>query len=204
MHRKYVWLFPRSAFRKLSALGACLLLAPSGAYAQTPTQTPIQTSIRAPGRLVVPRAARVDIGHTGIHTHLNFIYFDTGTHDLAAMQADTIHFPHLTLCAHSRLPTDHAALPPGLAIPGDPPLENPYGPMERRRSRAGWGIVPLHQVGRGGAAINEAKVVVPTRFANWVALQPPARRKAYLDPRQYWLEVCWGDPLPVASGGERI
>ena len=89
-------------------------------------------------------------------------------------------------------------MPPGLAMPGDPPLENPYGPIEGRRGGAGWGVVPRHQAGRGGAVINEAKVVVPTRFANWVALQPSARRKAYLDPRRYWLEVRW-NPLPGAS-----
>lgn len=176
-----VLFFPGGTWRKCRALGLCLLvLVPGWAGAQ------------APGRLVIPRAARVDIGHTGIHTHANFILFDTGARDLLAMQADPVHFPRLTLRAHSRLPTDHAALPPDLAMPGDPPLDNPYGPMDGGRGKPGWGVVPLHQAGRSGSVINAAKVVVPTRFANWVALQPPARRKSYLDPRRYWLEARWG------------
>ena len=181
-----VLLFPGGARRKRRPLALCLLLlAPGWAHAQTP------------GRLVVPYAARVDIGHTGIHTHANSIVFDTGARDLAAMQADPVHFPHLTLRAHSRLPTDHAALPPDMAMPGDPPLDNPYGPMDGGATRPGWGVFPLHQGGRNGTVTNAAKVVVPTRFANWVALQPPARRKAYFDPKRYWLEVRWGsDPLP--------
>ncbi len=169
--------FPAGAQRKRRALGLCLLAlasAPAGA--------------QAPGRLVIPRAARVDIGHVGIHTHANSILFDTGAHDLAAMQADPAHFPRLTLKAHSRLPTDRAALPPGLAMPGDPPLDNPYGAMDGGTKGQGWGVIPLHQGGR-----NTARVVVPTRFANWVALQPLARRKAYGDPRRYWLEVRWGE-----------
>ena len=147
-----VLLFPGAARRKRLAL-CLLLLAPGWAHAQTP------------GRLVIPRAARVDIGHTGIHTHANSIVFDTGTRDLAAMQADPVHFPHLTLRAHSRLPTDHAALPPDMAMPGDPPLDNPYGPMDGGATRPGWGVSPLHQEGRNGTVTNAARVVVPTRFA---------------------------------------
>ena len=173
--------FPGAAGRKRRALGLCLLFLASGG-----------ASAQAPGRLVVPRAARVDLGHTGIHTHANFIVFDTGTRDLLAMQADPVHFPRLTLRAHSRLPTDRAALPPDFAMPGDPPLPNPYGPMDGGGGRPGWSVIPLHRSGRSGATVNAAKVVVPTRFANWVALQPPARRKAYLDPRRYWLEAHWG------------
>ena len=168
-------------WRKRRVLGLCLLLlVGAGAGAQ------------APGRFVAPRAARVDIGHTGIHTHANFVFFDTGTRGLAAMQADPVHFPRLTLRAHSRLPTDHAALPPDMTMPGDPPLPNPFGPMDGGPGKPGWSIVPLRQAGRGGAVINGAKVVVPTRFANWVALQPPAQRKSYFDPSRYWLEVRWG------------
>ena len=134
----------------------------------------------------------------GIHTHANFISFDTGTRDLAAMQADPVHFPHLRLRAHSRLPTDHAALPPDLAMPGDPPLPNPYGPIDGGAKGPGWAVLASRQGGH-----NAARVSVPTRFANWVALQPPARRKDYSDPRRYWLEARWGpfpsDPLPGVS-----
>lgn len=178
--------FPGEARRKRRVLSPCLfvlslfVLAAGGAGAQTP------------GRLVVPRAARVDIGHTGIHTHANFIFFETGARDLLAMQADPVHFPRLTLRAHSRLPTDHAALPPDMTMPGDPSLPNPFGPMDGGPKGPGWGVSPVHQAGRNGAVINGAKVTVPTRFANWVALQPSARRKAYVDPRRYWLEVRWG------------
>lgn len=179
VHQRFVLFPPGTAWHKRRALGVCLLLAPCWAGAQTP------------GRLIVPRAAHVDIAHTGTHTHANFIFFDTGTRDLAAMQADPIHFSHLTIRAHSRLSTDHAALPPDLAMPGDPPLDNPYGPMEGGHGKPGWGVIPLHQAGHKGAMTNGAKVVVPTRFANWVALQPPTRRKSYLDPRRYWLEVHW-------------
>jgi len=171
-----VLFFPGGARRKRRPLGLCLLLlVGAGVGAQ------------APGRLVIPRAARVDIGHTGIHTHANFIFFDTGAHNLAAMRTDPIHFPRLTLRAHSRLPTDHAALPPDLAMPDDPPLPNPFGPMDGGGGKPGWDVSPVHEGDHKGA-----KVTVPTRFANWVALQPPARRKSYLDPRRYWLEVRWG------------
>ena len=180
MHQLSVLFFPGGGRRKRRALVLCFLLFGAGAAAQ------------APGRLVIPRAARVDIGHTGIHTHANFIFFDTGAHDLLAMQADPVHFPHLTLRAHSRLPTDHAALPPDLAMPGDPPLPNPFGPIEGGGGKPGWSVFPQHEGKR-----SRAKVTVPTRFANWVALQPPARRKAYLDPRRYWLEVRWGEPAPA-------
>jgi len=172
--------FPGGARRKRRplglCLGLCLLLSAS-----------LPAIAQAPGRLVIPRAARVDIGHTGIHTHANFVFFDTGGRDLAAMQGDPARFPHLTLRAHSRLPTDHAALPPDMTMPGDPPLPNPFGPMEGGGGRPGWSVVAARLGER-----HEAKVIVPTRFANWVALQPPARRKAYLDPRRYWLEVRWG------------
>ncbi len=182
MHQRSVFLFPGGARRKRPALGLCLLLVVLLAW--------VPAGAQAPGRLVIPRAARVEIGHTGIHTHANFILFDTGARDLAAMQADPVHFPRLTLRAHSRLPTDRAALPPDLAMPGDPPLDNPYGPIEGGRGKPGWGISPAQDGGRHGA-----KVTVPTRFANWIALQPPARRKSYSDPRRYWLEVRWGDPV---------
>jgi len=174
--RMSVFLFPGRVRRKRRALGLCLLLLVWG-----------PVGAQTPGRIVVPRAARVDIGHMGIHTHANFIFFDLGARDLLAMQSDPIHFPRLTLRAHSRLPTDHAALPPDMTMPGDPPLPNPFGPMDGGRGKPGWGVTALHDGGR-----NEAKVTIPTRFANWVALQPPARRKAYLDPRRYWLEVRWG------------
>lgn len=190
MHEMSPLFFPGGTRRKRLALGLLSLLL----CAARPTHA------QASGRLVVPRASRVDIGHTGIHTHANFIQFDTGARDLAAMQADPVHFPHLTLRAHSRLPTDRAALPPGLAMPGDPPLPNPYGPMDGGAKGPGWGVSPTRLAGRGGAVTNGARVVVPSRFANWVALQSPARRKAYLDPRRYWLEVRWGEPEGQTPG----
>jgi len=183
VQRIFVSLFPPTARRKRCVLGLYLLLLATG-----------RIGAQTPGQIVVPRAARVDIGHTGIHTHANFILFETGAHDLTAMQADPVHFPHLSLRAHSRLTTNHAALPPDLAMPGDPPLPNPYGPIDGGLKGPGWGVLPVYQNGHNGA-----KVVVPTRFANWVALQPAARRRSYLDPRQYWLEVRWGDPLPATS-----
>jgi len=190
VHQIFNRFFPAGARDKRRAFGLCLL-----------ALLPVMAGAQAPGRLVIPRASRVDISHVGIHTHANFISFDTGAHDLAAMQADPADYPRLTFKAHSRLPTDRAALPPGLAMPGDPPLDNPYGAMDGGATRPGWGVVVLHQGGRDQGGRNTAKVAVPTRFANWVALQPAARRKAYGDPRGYWLEVRWGgsDPLPVAA-----
>ena len=95
----------------------------------------------------------------GIHTHANFILFDTGAHNLAAMQADPADYPRLTFKAHSRLPTDRAALPPGLAMPGDPPLDNPYGPMDGGAKGPGWGVVVLHQGGRNTAKVSRADAV---------------------------------------------
>ncbi len=175
--------FPRAPHCKPRGLGLLCLFALGSA--------PVGAQVPA-GRFVVPRAARVDIGHTGIHTHANSIVFDTGERDLTAMQADPVHFPHLTFRAHSRLPTDHAALPPDMAMPGDPPLPNPYGPIDGGAKGPGWSILPLHQVGHGGAITNVVKVVVPTRFANWVALQSAVRRKVYFDPKRYWLEGRWG------------
>jgi hypothetical protein len=141
----------------------------------------------------IPRAAKIVFSHTGIHTHANYLLFDTGPLDLLTMQRDPARFPHLTLHAHSSLPTDRAALPPDLAgfsSPGDPPLENPYGPIDGGHGKPGWTLLPLHQNGK-----NWVKALAPTRFANWLALQPPARRKQYLLPRHYTLEITW-DRLP--------
>ncbi len=210
MRKTSVLFFPGGARHKRRAPGP-LLLCLSLPCLLLFTSALRPAAAQTPGRLVIARALRVDIGHTGIHTHANSILFDTGAHDLAAMQADPVHFPHLTLWPHSRLPTDHASLPPGLAMPDDPPLPNPYGPMDGGPSRPGWAVFPVHLpahlAGRGGAVINAAQVQVPTRFANWVALQPAARRKAYFDPRRYWLEVRWVPPtlgtkpaLPIHDG----
>ena len=38
------------------------------------------------------------------------------------------------------------------------------------------------------------KVLVPTRFANWLAEQPPARRKLYAQPGRYTLTIIWNNP----------
>ncbi|MDQ2798579.1 MAG: hypothetical protein M3Y13_02925 [Armatimonadota bacterium] len=154
----------------------------------TGAQTP------ASGHFVIPRAVRLDLRHTGIHTHANFVMFNTGSHDLAAMQRDPARYPHLTIRAETRLDTDHAALPPDLTMPGDPPLDNPYGPIGGGHGKPGWSVMPLAKNGR-----HLVKVSVPTRFANWLALQPAARRKRYLDPRQYQLEVRWGGYNSLAN-----
>lgn len=169
---------------RLGKLGFCLFSALLwlGAACPSPAQTPQKT--------VVPHASQVVLSHLGVHTHANFLLFDTGTLDIAAMQHDPIHFPHLTIRALSSLPTDRAALPPDLAAfsnPGDPPLPNPYGPIEGGSGKPGWTLLPLHKDGR-----NFVKALVPTRFADWLAGQSPARRRAYLQPQRYRLSITWG------------
>lgn len=154
----------------------CLVLRP--ADAQTPHKT------------VISHASRVVLSVTGVHTHANYILFDTGTLDLLALRRDPAHYPNLTYQARSSLPTDHAALPPDLAAfssPGDPPLENPYGGIDGGSGKSGWTSLPGHQNGK-----NSVTVMVPTRFANWLAAQPPARRKQYTQPKRYTLVIAWG------------
>ncbi|MGI4790394.1 MAG: hypothetical protein ACRYFS_16270 [Janthinobacterium lividum] len=149
-------------------------------------------SAQTPTKIVIPRASQVVFSHTGIHTHANFVLFDTGSRDLSAMQHDLVHYPHLSFKAHSSLPTDRASLPPDMAAfsaPGDPPLENPYGSIDGGSGKPGWSLQPLHQNGK-----NLVKVMAPTRFANWLALQSPARRKQYLMPLHYTLVIAWDNP----------
>ena len=156
----------------------CFILPP--AVAQTPHKT------------VITQASRVVLGVTGVHTHADYILFNTGALDLLALQRDPAHYPGLSFKAHSSLPTNHAALPPDLAAfgsPGDPPLENPYGPIDGGSGKPGWTPLPGHQNGK-----NVVTVLVPTRFANWLAAQPPARRKQYAQPKRYTLTITWNSP----------
>jgi hypothetical protein len=150
---------------------------------------PFPASAQTVNKIVIPRAAQIVFSHTGIHTHANYLLFNTGTVDIQALQRDPVRYSHLTFKAHSSLPTDHASLPPDLAAfssPGDPPLENPYGPIDGGSGKPGWTLLPGHQNGK-----NIVKVLVPTRFANWLALQPPARRRLYEQPKHYTLVVMW-------------
>jgi hypothetical protein len=147
-------------------------------------------SAQSPHKVTIPRASQISFGHLGVHTHANFLLFDTGSLDTAAMRQDPAHFPRLTLRAYSSLPTDRAALPPDLAAfssPTDPPLPNPYGPINGGKGKSGWTLLPLSKNGR-----NLVKVLVPTRFADWLAAQPPARRRAYLQPPRFTLQITWG------------
>ncbi len=149
-----------------------------------------QTAGITPHKIVISHAAQVVFSHTGIHTHADYLLFDTGALDVTACQRDPAHYPQLSFHAHSSLPTNHAALPPDLAAfssPGDPPLENPYGAIDGGPGKSGWTVLPGHQDGK-----NVVKVLVPTRFANWLALQPLARRRQYAQPRRYTLVVSWG------------
>ena len=135
---------------------------------------------------MIAHASQVDLSHTGIHTHANFLLFDTGSLDVARQQDKSGH-SHLTVIGHSRLNTDHAALPPEYQSlsEGDPPLDNPYGPIDgQQRGKPGWATLPFTLNGR-----HWVKILVPTRFANWVALQPKARRRRYMDGRNYSLEI---------------
>ena len=144
---------------------------------------------QTPQKIVIPRAFQISFSHLGIHTHANFLLFDTGSLDVAGMRRDPAQFPRLTLRAECSLPTDRAALPPDLAAfssPTDPPLPNPYGPIDGGHGKPGWTGLPLHQNGS-----NFVKVLVPTRFADWLAGQPPARRRAYLQPQRYRLTITW-------------
>ena len=183
MRQRFVLLFPGEYLgKRLSALLLLGLMLPTGAQ---PAPS---------GHFVIPSASRLDLSHTGIHTHANFVLFDTGKRDLAAMQRDPAQYPHLIIRADTRLDTDHAALPPDLMMQGDPPLDNPYGPIGGGHGKPGWSVTPLAKNGR-----HLMKVSVPTRFANWLALQTPARRKRYLAPRQYRLEVRWGGYNSLAN-----
>ncbi len=136
----------------------------------------------SPQTVTIPRASSVVLGVLGVHTHADYLLFDTGTRDFSRVSP-------LTLRAFCRLPTDRAALPPDLAAfsrPGDPPLPNPYGPISGGGGRPGWTALPEHRGGR-----NVVRVLVPTRFANWLAAQPPARRRAYRRPDSYSLRIGW-------------
>lgn len=152
---------------------------------------------QTPPKIVIFHAARVVLSFTGVHTHADYILFDTGALDLPALQRDPAHYPGLTFTAHSSLPTDHAALPPDLAAfssPGDPPLENPYGGIDGGPGKSGWSLLPGHQNGK-----NVVKVLVPTRFANWLATQTPARRRQYAQPKRYTLVITWQNPPSKSS-----
>ncbi len=169
---------------RLGKLGFCLFSALLwlGSACPSPAQTP--------QKVVIPRASQVVFSYLGVHTHANFLLFDTGTLDITAMQRDPAQFPRLTLRAHSSLPTDRAALPPDLAAfsnPGDPPLPNPYGPIDGGQGKPGWTLLPQTQGGR-----HVVKVLAPTRFADWLNGQSPARRRAYLQPQRYRLTITWG------------
>lgn len=145
---------------------------------------------QAPHKITIPRASEMALGHLGVHTHANFLLFDTGDLDVSAMRRDPARFPRLTLRAHCSLPTDRAALPPDLAAfssPGDPPLPNPYGPIDGGRGKPGWSLLPLHRNGK-----NFVQVLVPTRFADWLAGQPPAHRRLYSQPQRFTLQISWG------------
>ena len=147
---------------------------------------------QSPHKIVIPRASRLVLGHLGIHTDANYLLFDTDALDLSACQRDPLHYSHLTFKAHSSLPTNHAALPPDLAAfgsPGDPPLQNPYGPIDGGPGKSGWTLLPGHENGR-----NIVKALVPTRFANWLAAQSPARRRQYAQPNRYTLTITWNSP----------
>ena len=80
---------------------ACFVLPP--AAAQTLHKT------------VISHASRVVFSATGVHTHADYLLFDTGALDLPALQRDPAHYPGLSFKAHSSLPTNRAALPPDLA-----------------------------------------------------------------------------------------
>ena len=145
---------------------------------------------QTPHRVTISRAAAVSLDHLGVHTHANFLLFSAGALDVVKMSRDPTRFPGLKLRAFCSLPTDHAALPPDLAAfssPGDLPLPSPYGPISGGGGRPGWTPLPVRLNGK-----NCVKVLVPTRFANWLALQPPAKRRAYLQPERYSLQITWG------------
>lgn len=147
----------------------------------------------SPHHVLISTAARVDLSHLGIHTHADFVRFDAGTLDVAAMQADktAVQYRNLSLVAHCRLPTDRAALPPGLDS-----LQKSYGPIPTYGpidGKPGWSV--------GSVFVRNGQTWVqfsaPSRFANWVAAQKPALRRRYKDPHSYSLEIRW-EELPKA------
>ncbi len=134
--------------------------------------------------VTIPAAVEVDLSHLGEHTHANRLRFDTGRLDVAAMQADGARYRSVRVVGHCRLPTDHAALPPGFEAlqKSFGPIPT-YGPMD---GRPGWSSAASTVKGR-----HEVTFSVPTRFANWVAGRPVAVRRRYKDPKSYSLEVTW-------------
>ena len=141
-------------------------------------------------KVVISHASAIALGSVGVHTHANSLLFDTGSLDVLKMSQDPVHFPRLKLRAFSSLPTNRAALPPDLAAfssPSDPPLPNPYGAISGGAGKPGWTVLPVHQNGKNGV-----RVLVPSRFANWLALQAPARRRLYGQPARFTLQITWG------------
>ena len=141
-------------------------------------------------RVLVPAAAQVDLSHLGAHTHANVIRFDTGNLDVGGLRSGrpSARLRSVRVVGHCRLPTDRAALPPGLSALLQDYGKNygpvpTYGPID---GNPGWSFVISHVHGR-----IRVRYTVPTRFANWVAAQPPALRRRYLDPHSYSLEITW-------------
>ncbi len=165
---------------KLFFLSALIALA-VGAAAQSPAPG---MGHWTPRRVVVPAASRVDISHLGVHTHADLLLFPLSAQSVAALQGGP-QFRAVRVVAHCRLPTDQAALPPGFGW-----LTKDAGPIPTSGAidgDPGWSISPLFQ--EGGRDF--VKVSVPTRFANWVAGQPPAVQKRYRNRQSYSLEITW-------------
>ena len=137
-----------------------------------------------PHHVTIHAAARMDYSHLGVHTHANALVFDTGALDIGQMQSDGTRFRSVRVVGHCRLPTERAALPPGFdALLKDYGPVPAYGPID---GSPGWSSHPFHANGHNGV-----KFVVPTRFANWVAGQPPALRHRYKSLHSYSLDIAW-------------
>ena len=171
------------ALLTIAFLALSLPALPASAPQNEPSpDTPIASWVRH--RVTIPAASQVDLSHLGVHTHANFIRFATGSVDVGKMQADQTLYRNVHVTGHCRLPTDRAALPPGFEslLQQDGPVPT-SGPID---GSPGWSYHPADKSGH-----HQITFSVPTRFANWVACQPPALRHRYKALHSYSLEITW-------------
>jgi hypothetical protein len=135
-------------------------------------------------KVIISAASAVEVTRLGVHTHANYLLFRTGATNVTALRAD----PHVRLVrvtAHCRYPTDRAALPPGFTwLVKDASAVPTLGAID---GQPGWSVSKIYT----NNDTNLIRVSVPTRFANWLAAQPPSVRRRYQNLKSYSLEINW-------------
>jgi hypothetical protein len=138
------------------------------------------------------RASAVVIGHAGIHTHHNYILFLVPGAAPRVMFNDDRHirYRHVAFTAHCRLPTDHAALPFSIPIFGtQPPGLDLYGAIDGQAlCERGWGVDDISRLPAG-----LVRVMIPSRFVDWLVRQPPNLQRQYANPANYSLDGNWDE-----------